>query len=130
MEEQKKMKEYFAEIEKMFFGIPEVVRIFQMYEREIRYYNLYNWCEETTKEKLIKKRDVLLDIVKKLNHVDILILFYIKNIDGLGTFYMLRCLRDMYNAQCQFNNELFGNNEHIDISKVGKIKIGKKDKKS
>ena len=55
---KKTMKECFAEIEEMFPYIPEMVRIFQKYEREIRYYNRYDWCACTTKEKLIEKRDI------------------------------------------------------------------------
>ena len=129
MERQKKMKDCFAEIEGMFPSIPEMVRIFQGYEREIRYYNRYDWCETTTKEKLIEKRDIFLDIVKKLDNVDLLILFYIKNTDGLGKLRMMKILRDMYNAQCKFKNALCGRNEHIDILEIGQTRIFEKDKK-
>ena len=49
------MKEAFQEIEEMFHGIPELQNLFKKYERDIRFYNRYNWNEATTKEKLIKK---------------------------------------------------------------------------
>ena len=129
MEKQKRMKDSFAEIEKMFPAIPEMVRIFQKYEREIRYYNLYDWCEGTTKEKLIQKRDILLEIVKKLDNIDLLILFYIKNTSGLGKLRTVKILREMYCTQCRLQNELCGKNECMDILEIGKTKIFEKHKK-
>ena len=128
MEKKKKMQDCFAEIEGMFPRIPEMVRIFQQYEREIRYYNRYDWCETTTKEKLIEKRDIFLEIVKKLDNIDLLILFYIKNTDGLGKLRMVKILRDMYNAQCKFKNALCGRNEYIDIMEIGKQEFSRKTK--
>ena len=71
------MKEAFQEIEDTFRGIPELVRIFQRYERRIRYYNRYNWNANTTKEKLIQKRNELLELAKHLDNRHLMILYYI-----------------------------------------------------
>lgn len=126
---EKKMKDCFMEIEKMFPSMPEMVRIFQKFEREIRYYNRYDWCAYTTKEKLIEKRNAFLELVKKLDNIDLLILFYIQHTDGLGKLRTVKLLRNIYIAQCEFKNELCGKNEHVDILEIGKTRIFEKPKK-
>ena len=52
------MEEAFQEIEDMFRGIPKLQTLFKKYERDIRFYNRYNWNEVTTKGKLIKNATI------------------------------------------------------------------------
>ncbi len=129
---EKTMKEAFQEIEDMFRGIPEWTRVFQQYERDIRYYNRYNWDNYTTKERLIQKRNELLELAKSLDNRHLLILYYIENTDGLGVYRVLDLLREYYRAQCKFKNQISKNGEYMDILEVGEyngLKNTKKPKK-
>ena len=80
--------------------------------------------------KIDRKKGYILEILKKLDNIDLLILFYIQNIDGLGKLRMVKLLRDMYKAQCKFKNELCGKNEYIDIVEIGVTRIFEKPKKN
>lgn len=124
------MEEVMAEIEEMFRGIPEFVRVFQLYEYELRYYNRYNWNRYTTKEKYEQKRDELLEIAKHLDHRDLLILYYIRHTDGLGVERTINILRGFYRAQCRFRNEICGKEEYMDIFEIGRYYGLKKLSKS
>lgn len=128
--QEKKMKEAFQEIEDMFRGIPELVRIFQQYERDIRYYSRYNWDHNTTKEKLIQKRNELLELAKNLENRHLMILYYIENTDGLGVYRALNLLREYYRAQCKFKNQISKNEECVDILDVGGYNGLKKHEKT
>ena len=128
--QEKTMKEAFQEIEDMFRGIPELVRVFQQYERDIRYYNRYNWNADTTKEKLIQKRNELLELAKNLDNRDLMILYYIENTDGLGSYRALNILRDYYRAQCKFKNQISKNEEYVDVLEVGGYSGLKKHEKT
>lgn len=128
--QEKKMKEALEEIEDMFRGIPEWTRIFQQYERDIRYYNRYEWNEYTTKEKFIQKRDELLEMAKRLSNRHLLILYYVEHIEWLGTYRILNMLRKAYRAQCDFKNKLSNTDEHVDILEIGQYNGLKKSEKS
>ena len=128
--ENKKMKEAFQEIEEMFQGIPELQNLFKKYERDIRFYNRYNWNEATTKEKLIKKRDDLLQIAKTMGACELFILYYIKHMQTFGRFTLVKMLRELYVSQCNFKNKFYNTNEHEDILEIGQYKGLKKSEKS
>ena len=119
MKQEKKMKDAFAEIEDMFHAIPEWDRVFKQYERDIRYYNRFEWNRITTTERLIEKRDALLQTAKALDNRDLLILYYIRNIRFLGVQNALRLLRDIYGAQCALQNEGLEDEKYVDVMRVG-----------
>ncbi len=119
MQQTKKLKEVMAEIEEAFCAMPKIAELFQQMEREIRYYNRYRWNEQTTKEKLIKKRDELLEVVKSIDNIDLTVLFYLRKLDGINQYKMARMLRELYQAQCDFKNELNQTDEYADILGVG-----------
>ena len=123
-----KLKDKEKEIEEMFSGIPEFQRIFKQYERFLRYYNIYNWNEHTTKEKLEKKRDALLALAQGLGPMDLTILYYVHNIKSLGQYRMIKLLRKLYNAELAFENGL--NNEEVrdEFSLVGGFSYKKVEK--
>ena len=123
------MKEALQEIEETFQGIPELQRLFKKYEKEIRFYNRYNWNEVTTKERLIKKRDELLRIVKTLGARELFILYYIKHIDTFGQCTLVKMLRDLYSSQCNFKNKFYSTDEYVDILEIGQYNGLKKSKK-
>ena len=127
--ENKTMKEAMQEIEEMFYGIPELQNLFKKYERDIRFYNRYNWNEITTKEKLIQKRDELLQIAKTMGACELFILYYIKHMDTFGRFTLVKMLRELYVSQCNFKNKFYNTDEYVDILEVGQYHGFKKSKK-
>lgn len=124
MQQKKKMKEVFAEIESMFHAIPKLEQAFKNYERDIRYYNCNKWDTSTTKERLIKKRNDLLEVATTMNHCDLLVLYYIKNIESLGVYKMLGILRELYRSQCEAKNKLYNTDEYVDIIEIGARSYG------
>ena len=123
-----KLKDKEKEIEEMFLGIPEFQRIFKQYERFLRYYNIYNWNEHTTKEKLEKKRDDLLALAQGLGPMDLTILYYVRNIRGLGQYRMIKLLRKLYTAERAFEKSLNHEEDCDDFFWVGGFsykKVGK-----
>ncbi len=123
-----KLKEKEEEIEKMFVGIPEFQRVFKQYEHSLRYYNNYSWNENTTKEKLEKKRDVFLELAQGLGQMDLIVLYYVRNIKSLGLHRMIRLLRKVYDAEHAFENSLYNMEENEDLSLVGGFSRKKKEK--
>ena len=120
MDKKKKMREVLAEIEEKFACMPELVRYFQGLERKIRYYNRYQWKEEgVTKEKLLKKYEALTALVKEVDGVDLQILFYLRSLKGGGRFSMLKVLKERYQAECNYYNELVQTQENFDICAIG-----------
>ena len=124
------MKEVLKEIEDTFQGMPELQRLFKKYEREIRFYNCYNWNEVTTKERLIKKRDELLRIAKTLGARELFILYYIKHIETFGQFTLVKMLRELYLSQCNFKNKFYNTDEYVDILEIGQYNGLKKSEKN
>lgn len=133
MEKQKKLKEVLAEIDAMFPAIPEFTRVFKQYELDIRWYNRYIWSEHTTKEILIEKYKALLKIAQHLDHLDLLIFYYLDHIDGMGRETLLRMLKERYIAQCKFKNEFYNTDKYLDIGELGtteRFKNAKNPKKN
>ena len=112
-------KEKSVKTEKMFACMPELVRYFQGLERKIRYYNRYIWEEGVTKEKLLKKYEALTALVKEVDGVDLQILFYLRSLKGGGRFSMLKVLKERYQAECNYYNELYQTQEKFDICVLG-----------
>ena len=108
------------ENEELFKDIPELNRVFKKLDREIRYYRNKTWNEYTTKERLVKKRDELLDIAKKLTLSDLYLLYYVEKIEFLTKMRLLRKLRKHYQSQCRLLNFLENTDEHIDIFLLGR----------
>lgn len=42
-----------------FFGQPELQRVFEQYDKQLKRYYVYEWSEGTTREKLCEKRTSL-----------------------------------------------------------------------
>ncbi len=119
MDKKKKMREVLAEIEEKFACVPQIVRYFQRLEMDIRYYNCYQWENGVTKERLLQKQQTLTHFVEQIDNVDLSILFYLREL-GIGNRYKLRkMLKEQYEAQCNFYNELYQTQEKFDVCSVG-----------
>ncbi len=117
--------EKLKKIEKTFPQNPELVRVFQQYERDIRYYRPTCWEEGTTKELLEEKRRILWELAQKIDQVDLMLLYYVKIIEGLGRERLLRALKARYKAQNAFQKDIQGKEPFLDISKIGRKKSKK-----
>ena len=114
------MEERIKEIEKTFPNNPELIRLFQQYERDIRRYQYVCWEKGTTKELLEEKMRVLWDLAQRIDQVDLMILYYAQAIEGLGRARLFRALKARYRAQCAFQKDILGKNTFFDISNIGK----------
>ncbi len=125
MDKKKKMREVLAEIEEKFACVPQIVRYFQRLEMDIRYYNCYQWENGVTKERLLQKQQTLTRFVEQIDNVDLSILFYLREL-GVGNRYKLRkMLKEQYEAQCNFYNELYQTQEKFDVCSVGERRAHK-----
>ena len=112
--QKKKMKDELKEIEEKFAFSPKLAQIFCGIEKDLRYFNRYEWEKGLTKEDLIKEKEIYLDLVKNLSLWDLKILFYVHNMRGWLPQQFFRALKEQYQSQCDLLNFLGGTNENID----------------
>ncbi len=118
------------ENEELFKEIPALNRTFSRLDKDIRYYSNGQWKENTTKERLIKKRSELFTIVKELDLSDLSFLYYLKNIESLKKRRILKKLRAHYQSQCDLCNFLEETDEYIDIFSLGRVEKNKNSQKN
>lgn len=129
-----------AEQEEKQWGIilaqfPALKRAFKHYDRQIRFFNSYEWEEGVTKEKLIKRRDVLFDLATNLGSQDLILLYYIKHLRGISAWTLLRRLQNLYQAETDLYNTFHVESPMEDVIKILPIaykagRRGKTEKKS
>ena len=135
-ENEKKKCEERTEKRGLFADIPEWQRLFQDMDKHIRLFDAYRWNACTTKENLIKKRDEMLEMVKKLNNIDLHVLYYLRCIQGISNRSLFYMLQKLYLSQCEFLNWLFNTTEYVDIFLIGQAEnsdwrfLPKKDRKN
>lgn len=101
-----------------FACFPELKRVFEYYDREIRFYNRYQWGEGATKERLIEKRDRLFALAKNLGNQDLLILYYLKSVRGISNSRLLYYLQNLYQAETELYSALRQESEVYDVMKI------------
>ena len=119
MDKKKKMHEELEEIAEKFACMPELVKYFKGLEKKIRYYNRYIWEEGVTKERLLQKQKTLMEFVKEIDGGDLQILFYLRFIKVGGKYKMLKVLKERYQAECNYCNELYQTQEKFDVCAAG-----------
>ena len=103
-------------------------KVFVRLDRDIAQYNQYEWNEETTKERLVQKRDDLLKVATKLNERDLLLLYYLKSQLGISAIRAYKIMRKQYCTIQEFEKTADGEQTVWDIERVGAER--KKRKKS
>ena len=93
------------EKEKTLFEFPNLQRVFAFMDRKIKYYRVYD--KETSKEDLIKEREILFKIAQEIDLRDLWILYYVRSIEALGKSKALKNLKDFYNAEKRFLKQTF-----------------------
>ena len=109
------MKKEYEEIERKFAGMPRLQGFFKEYERRIANYDKYEWKEGVTKEKMIKKRDTLMEIAEELSFKDLLIHYYLKKINTFGWFMLKEKLQKVYAAECELKKLFLPNEDFEDV---------------
>ena len=122
------MKKVMTETENGYPASPELARLFQQYERDIRRYNCNCWEECTTKELLTAKKQILWELAQEITQTDLMILYYAQHIEGLGRAKLFRALKARYKMQCAFQRDVLGIEDFLDISEIGRRKFPKKQK--
>ena len=100
--------------------------LFRQLDRDIAVYNQYEWNEETTKERLIEKREALLATAKSLTAKDLLIFYYMKKKLGISALQVYKMLRKQYCTVRELKKVLNGKEETWDIERVGAERKKKK----
>ena len=119
MDKKKKMHEELEEIEEKFACVPQLAYYFQQLEKEIRYYNCYQWEEGVTQERLVEKQQTMMALVGKIDHIDLHILFYLRALGTASRYKLRKVLKKQYKAQADFQNELLQTQENFDICAIG-----------
>ena len=101
-------------------------KVFVRLDRDIAQYNQYEWNEETTKERLVQKRDDLLKVATKLNEMDLLLLYYLKSQLGISAIRAYKIMRKQYCAIQEFEKTADGEQTVWDIERVGAERKKKK----
>ncbi len=97
--------------EGLFNGIPKINEFFERTDTHIRYFRKSKYFPDSTKEVLISRRELLLDSLKKMDEIDLRLLFYLQQVNGASSFNLYKLLQKEYRAQCERKNYL----EHTDI---------------
>ena len=100
--------------EGLFDQIPRLNNLFTNFEHHIRYFRKSKLFPETTKESLIRERDVLIEEFKKMDEIDIRVIYYLHNVKGISSYALYRLLQQEYKAQCERKNYLERTDSHQD----------------
>ena len=100
--------------EGLFDNIPRLNNLFTNFEHHIRYFRKSKFFPETTKESLIRERDVLIEEFKKMDEIDIRVIYYLHNISGISSYTLYQLLQKEYRAQCERKNYLEHTDTHQD----------------
>ncbi len=117
--QKEKMHEELEEIAEKFACMPQIVQYLQGLEREIRYYNCYEWGEGVTKERLLQKQQTLVRLIGEIDCVDLYILFYLREIRAGNRYKLRKALKEQYEAECKFEKEIYQMQEKFDICSIG-----------
>ena len=98
---------------KEFESFPILQKFLQGTDREIRWFKPDSWKQGTTREKLVKRQQTLLDTAQKITAFDVIILFYIYNLK-IPRLILKRALEEEYRAQCKRKNLLLKTDEYSD----------------
>ena len=127
--QKKKLQEELQEIRDKFSTTPQLGEIFANIERNLRYYNRYEWEEGVTKEAMEEQRDALLETLASVNIYDLKILYYIRRLEGWRVEKFFRLLKKQYQQQCDFLNALHKTDEFHDPVGIVFAKTTRKAKK-
>ena len=100
--------------EGLFDNIPKLNEYFERNREYIRYFRKSKLFPETTKESLIRERDVLIEEFKKMDEIDIRVIYYLHNISGISSYTLYQLLQKEYRAQCERKNYLEHTDSHQD----------------
>ena len=100
--------------EGLFDQIPRLNKLFMNFQHHIRYFRKSKLFPETTKESLIRERDVLIEEFKKMDEIDIRVIYYLHNVKGFSSYALYRLLQQEYKAQCERKNYLEHTDTHQD----------------
>lgn len=87
------------EKENKFLDMSKLKVGFESLDKRIRY-------SRVPKEELIKEKEDLLKTAKELEIIDLRILFYVKNCSYVFRSTLLKCLQDLYDAECAYKKLL------------------------
>ena len=111
---KKTMKEELKEMEERFVFFPNLAKSFCNLERELRYFNRYEWENGIIKEDLVKERETYLNVLKNLDLWDLRILFYVHHIRGWIPQQFVKVLQTQYRSQCDLLNLLHKTDVYVD----------------
>lgn len=99
-----------------------LLRVYSYQGSLIRRFYAYDWEKGADKEKLSMAGTALIEVVEKITPMDLRMLYYLKNLDGLSTKTFLEGLEKKYQLQCDMKNELYNTDKYIDPVKQWKWK--------
>ena len=100
--------------EGLFDNIPKLNEYFERNREYIRYFRKSKYLPNTTRETLIKEREVLIEEFKKMDEIDIRVIYYLHNVKGISSYALYRLLQQEYKAQCERENYLEHTDTHQD----------------
>ena len=99
--------------EGLFDKIPKLNEYFKRNRDYIRYFRKSKFFPNLTRENLIKEREILIEEFKKIDEIDIRVIYYLHNLSGISSYALYQLLQKEYQAQCERKNYL----EHTDTHK-------------
>ena len=97
-----------------------LLRVYSYQTSLIRCFHAYEWERGADKEKLSMVGTALVEMVEKITPMDLRMLYYLKNLDGISTGTFLESLEKKYALQCEMKNELYDTDEYVDPVKQWK----------
>jgi len=70
--------------------------------------------DKRNRKRHIRQREILEQTLKDIDRVDLEILFYVRNMTGLHRYSLLRSLKNLYKAECEYKNTIGNTTEEQD----------------
>lgn len=104
-----------------FFEMKKINQCFERLTYKAKNYYRYKWKQGITKEHVLQKQEALIKIAENLDIIDLTIIYYLRNIDGIERMSILQSLRKSYQAECEVKNKIKGTKKYQDILDIEKI---------
>lgn len=95
-------------IEEKLGNFPNLLALFQEYERELVRARLGIHKKQANPERIENRNETLLQVAQSITACELKLLYYLRNTDGINADTLLKAIKKMYHAQCDFKNQIDG----------------------
>ncbi len=101
--------------EQLLREFPEIMQYIEKIDDTIQCLSDFRKKSKRYKELLREKKNALLQVFHTVTVRELQILYYLRSLSSIGTYRAFLILREFYNKECAFKNEVLGEEKYYDF---------------